>query len=163
MMHLAVFALLLQDADRIQKVQEGLKRADWLLGAWAGTSKGVPGEGTSTVSWEPILDGCFYQAKLKWSQGDKVVYEDTGLMTFDPDRGRLIMHLIEKSGAYRFYVGSPSDDAKGWVFNEPYKDKMRTRITYAKTADGEYSGKLEKEDDKGKWSDFVTWSVKKSP
>lgn len=158
-------ALLVQDkdADRIQKIQEGLKRADWLLGNWSGPCKSTSGELTSTVGWEPILDGCFYQAKVKVSQGDKVVYEDTSLLTFDPDRNRLVMHHIEKTGAYHFYVASPSDDAKSWIFNEPYKDTMHTRITLTKTADGEYSGKLEQEDDKGKWSDAVTWTMKKSP
>ena len=166
MLKIALFAALLvqdKDADRTQKIQEGLKRADWLLGAWTGAAKGVPGEGTGTESWEAILDGCFYQSKEKWKVGDKVVHEATSLMTYDPDRGRLIMHHIQKSGSYHFYVASPSDDAKSWVFNEPYKDKMRTRITYTKTADGEYSGKFEMEDDKGTWSEFVTWSVKKSP
>lgn len=164
MLQLAAFAaLLLQDseADRIQKIQEGLKRADWLLGAWTGSGKGPMGEAAGTESWEPILDGCFYQSKEKWSQGDKVVHEATHLMTYDPDRGRLIVHHIQKSGAYHFYVGSPSDDAKSWVFNEPYKDKLRTRYTLTKTGDAEYSGKAEMEDERGQWKEMVAWSMKK--
>jgi hypothetical protein len=87
-----------------------LTRLDGLIGRWRGTTEGQPGEGTAERDYARVLNGRFvrvqnrsvYPPQGKNPAGE--VHEDTGMISVDRARGRLVFRQFHAEGFVNQYV-----------------------------------------------------------
>lgn len=99
-----------------QPPQDNLAPIAPLLGKWAGTSEGQPGNGTVEREYERVLRSRFirvrnrstYPPQEKNPTGE--VHEDEGLFSFDRARKRIVLRQFHVEGFVNTYVQDP--DAK---------------------------------------------------
>jgi hypothetical protein len=94
-----------------------------LLGTWAGTSSGQPGNGTVERQYTPTLNGRFiqvvnrtvYPPQEKNTKGE--THEDVGYISFDRGRKRFVFRQFHIEGYVNQYVSeSVAPGGNRWVF-----------------------------------------------
>ena len=112
----AVLALVAMTAVTVaaqQTPQDGFAAIAPLLGKWAGTSEGQPGNGTVERDYERALGARFvrvrnrstYPPQEKNPKGE--THEDEGFFSFDRARKRLVLRQFHVEGFVNTYVQDP--------------------------------------------------------
>jgi hypothetical protein len=114
----------------------------YFIGAWEGSSRGEAGEGRTERQYETTLGGKFlkttnrtvYPAQEKNPKGE--VHEDTGMISYDKARSRVVFRQFHAEGFVNQYVLEPaSTGSKRFVFTtegiENIPSGWRARETYS--------------------------------
>jgi hypothetical protein len=95
----------------------------FFLGAWEGTSKGQPGQGTCEREYQFALNGKFLQVKNKsiYSAQEKnpkgEVHEDLGFFSYDRSRKNFVLRQFHvESFVNQYLLESKSEDGKTLIF-----------------------------------------------
>lgn len=95
----------------------------FFVGAWEGTSKGQPGQGTCERDYQFALNGKFLQIKNKSTYAPQEknpkgeVHEDWGFLSFDKSRKKFVLRQFHVEGFVNQYLlDSKSEDSKTLVF-----------------------------------------------
>jgi hypothetical protein len=119
---------------------DGLKRMEWLLGRWRGTSEGEPGKGSVERHYERVLNGRFirvsnratYPATDKKPKGEE--HLDEGWFSFDRARKRIVLRQFHVEGFVNQYAEEPSGAPGSFVFTSEAIENIpagyRARETY---------------------------------
>jgi hypothetical protein len=122
----------------------------FFVGAWEGTSKGQPGQGTCEREYQFAFNGKFLQVKNKSTYAPQEknpkgeVHEDWGFLSFDQGRKKFVLRQFHVEGFVNQYLlDSKSEDGKTLVFitesieNTPAGWKARE--TYRIVNDSEFT------------------------
>jgi hypothetical protein len=111
-----------------------------LIGRWAGTSEGQPGNGTVEREYERMFATRFvrvrnrsvYAPQEKNPKGER--HQDEGIFSFDRARKRLVFRQFHTGGFVNQYVEDPAATAKAIVFTSEAIENIpagfRARETY---------------------------------
>jgi hypothetical protein len=127
--------------DRKAAPEDRFADVRFLVGRWTGTSEGVPGRGTVTRTYEPVLGGRFlqerhrseYPATEKKPTGE--VHEHWSLFSYDKARKAVMLRQFHQEGFVNTYrLLERRDDSKVLVFEteqiENLPEGWKARETY---------------------------------
>lgn len=116
-----------------------------VLGKWAGTTEGEPGQGTVEREYSWILGGRFievrnvstYPPQAKNPKGER--HEDRGVFSYDSARKAIVFRQFHVEGFVNQYLLDPASTADRLVFTTEAIENIpagwRARETYAIGAD----------------------------
>jgi hypothetical protein len=111
------------DAQRPAAADDPFHALRVLLGRWAGTSSGQPGDGTVEREYTRALNGRFihvvnrsvYPPQAKNTKGE--THDDVGYISFDRGRKRFVLRQFHVEGFVNQYVSEPMEAGSNrWVF-----------------------------------------------
>ncbi len=126
----------------------------WLVGRWEGPSRGEPGQGTVSRTYDRVLGGRFIAVAntSRWaplpSTPTGEVHEDQGFMSFDRARRRYVYRQFHAEGFVNTYVAdsvSPRDTVVRLVSEqiENIAPGWRARETYTRTGTDSFVERFE--------------------
>ena len=110
---------------------EGLKRLDFLVGEWRGTSRGDPGEGTIARSCERVLNNRFIECRTTVTYKNEV-HVERGFFSYDKREKKLRLRQFHGEGFVNTYIEteplvfvteSIENIPPGWRARETYEKK----------------------------------------
>lgn len=110
---------------------EGLKRLDFLVGEWRGTSRGEPGEGTIERSCERVLNGRFIECRTTVTYKNEV-HVERSFYGYDKREKKLTLRQFHGEGFVNTYIetepllfvtDSIENIPPGWRARETYNQK----------------------------------------
>ena len=123
--------LCLAAAATFARADDGLKRLDFLIGEWRGTSRGEPGEGTIEKSCAKMLNERFIECRTTVTYKNEV-HVERSLYSYDKREKTLRLRQFHGEGFVNTYVETEplvfvttdiENVAAGWRARETYEKK----------------------------------------
>lgn len=160
-------ALLPVAAHPQTKSSDEWKPLAWLIGDWAGSGSGPPGQGAGSFSFQPDLQGKIlirksfaeYPATV-----DKAAYRHDDLMViFREGESFKAIYFDNEGHVIRYTINVSADAAKAVFTSDGATGAPSFRLTYEKTSETALAGKFEIAPPDRPFSTYLEWTARKQP
>jgi len=100
---LAIVCIAITTAAHAEGTAEGLKRLDFIVGEWRGTSRGEPGEGTIEKSCTRALNGRYIECRTTVTY-KKEVHVEHAFYSYDKAAKKLRLRQFHGEGFVNTYI-----------------------------------------------------------